>query len=337
VSQGGTKTFGVVVGPTRRRVTIGRYPVMPLAAARKRAREVLLQAALNPHKGPSISFDECLRRYLNLRQTELRASTFIEHSRLLDGHFSFGDQLIEDISTTDVANALDRITRPSQKAHAYTALKTFFNWCLARQLIDRNPLSSLPKPKTSPPRERALDEDEIRAVWHATEDDGRYSLIVRLLLLTAQRANQIASLHESWINYTAKVINFPASIMKSNRPHTLPFGLVTELHLRKALPIDGYLFSAPGKGGQPFSGWGKCKRRLDEVCPLDHWTLHDLRRTWATQSAQLETAPHIIERVLAHTTGSISRIAAIYNRYKYEAQMRTAMERYENHVVELCS
>ena len=70
---------------------------------------------------------------------------------------------------------------------------------------------------------------------------------------------------------------------------------------------------------------------------VEPWTLHDLRRTWATQSAQLDTAPHVIERVLAHTTGSISKIAAIYNRYKYQDQMRTAMMRYETHIVELCA
>jgi len=337
LSSGGAKTFSVVVGPHRQRITIGRYPLLPLATARKRAREILLSAALNPNKRPSLSFDEALRRYLNIRQLEMRPGSFYEHRRLLDVHFHFGTTLIEDISTNDAANALDAIPSPSTKAHAYAALKTFFNWCLSRDLIEKNPLATIPKPKTAPPRERTLDEDEIACLWAATEDDSRYSLIVRLLLLTAQRANQIASLHEGWIDYNAKVINFPASIMKANRAHTLPFGPVTELHLRKALPIEGYLFSAPGKAGQPFSGWAKCKRRLDATSRIDAWTLHDLRRTWATHSAQLDTDPHVIERVLAHATGSISKIAAIYNRYKYQDQVRAAIIRYENHIVQLCA
>ena len=54
-------------------------------------------------------------------------------------------------------------------------------------------------------------------------------------------------------------------------------------------------------------------------------------------ATQLDIEPHIIERVLAHTTGSISRIAAIYNRYKYETQMRAAIVRYENHILQLCA
>jgi integrase len=338
LSPGGAKTFSVVVGPQRRRVTIGRYPLVPLAVARKRAREILLKATLNPHKRPSLSFEEAVRRYLHIKELEVRPSTFKQYKNIFDVHFHFGLTLIEDITTNDAANALDAIRGPSAKAHAYTVLKMLFTWCVSRELCEKNPLAPIAKPRIPPARERALDEDEIAAVWGATEDDTRYSLIVRLLVLTAQRANQIASLHEGWIDYNAKVINFPASIMKSNRSHPVPFGPVTELHLRKALPIHGYLFSPPGRAGQPFSGWCKCKRKLDLDCNIiEPWTLHDLRRTWATHSAQLGTDPHIIERVLAHATGSISKIAAIYNRYKYQDQVRAAIIRYENHIVQLCA
>lgn len=336
LSQGGAKTFSVVHGPTRQRITMGRYPLVPLAVARQRAREILLSAALNPARRPSVSFPEALERYLRLREPELRLSTFKEHKRLLDAHFPWRT-LIEDLSVNDVLNALDAIPAPSEKRHAYAAIKTFFNWCLAREYCSRNPLARIPKPKAAPPRERVLDEEEIRKVWAATEEDTPYNLIVRLLLLTAQRANQIACLHQSWIDYAAKVINFPGTIMKSNQPHTLPFGPLTEFHLRKALPIDGYLFSPLGKTGQPFSAWSKSKKALDVRCPIDPWTLHDLRRTWATHSARLDTDPHVIERVLAHTTGSISKIAAIYNRFKYQEQIRTAVIRYENHIVQLCA
>ncbi len=125
--------------------------------------------------------------------------------------------------------------------------------------------------------------------------------------------------------------------MKSNRPHALPFGPLIEFHLRKALPVEGYLFSSPGSVGQPFSGWSKSKKRLDTTCRMDPWTIHDLRRTWATQSAQLNTDPHVIERVLAHSPGSINKIAAIYNRFKYHDQMRAAVIRFENHIVQLCA
>jgi integrase len=336
ISQGGAKTFNVVFGRDRRRITIGRYPIVSLAAARKRAREILLQAALHPAKQHSPDFHKALERYLKLKEPDLRASSFKEHKRLLETYFSWQNQ-VNDITTNDVLNALDAIAAPSEKAHAYAVLKTFFNWCVTREYSDRNPLEKIPKPKTAPPRERVLDERELAQLWDATHDSSIYHLIVRVLLLTGQRLNQIASLHQGWIDYSAKVINFPSSIMKTGQPHTFPFGPLLEFHLRQTVPVNGYLFSAPGKSGHPFSTFGKPKKRLDAACPMDPWTLHDLRRTWATVSAQLGTEPHIIERVLAHTTGSISKIAAIYNRFKYQDHMRAAVIRYENHILQLCA
>jgi integrase len=160
--------------------------------------------------------------------------------------------------------------------------------------------------------------------------------MVRLLLLTGQRCGQIARLHEDWIDYDEKVINFPAWVMKANRQQRLPFGPLIEEHLRMAKPVDGHLFSRTGSGAM-FDNWGRNKRRLDEICPVRGWRHHDLRRTWATHSAQLDTAPHVIERVLAHSSGTISQIAAIYNRFKYEDQMREAILRFEDLIVQLCS
>lgn len=336
MSPGGAKTFNVVYGTDRKRVTIGRYPIVSLAAARKRAREILLQAVLHPSKHSSPQFQAALERYLSLKQPDLRPSSFKEHKRLLETYFSW-HMLVGDITTNDALNALDAIEAPSERAHAYAVLKTFFNWCVAREYCDRNPLEKIRKPKTAPSRERVLDEHELGRLWAATDDQGIYNLIVRVLLLTGQRLNQIASLREEWVDYSNRVIHFPAGIMKNNHAHSLPFGPLIEFHLRQALPVNGYLFCAPSKIGQPFSTWGKPKKRLDATCQIDPWTLHDLRRTWATISAQLDTEPHVIERVLAHTTGSISKIAAIYNRFKYQDQMRAAVARFENHIMQLCA
>ncbi len=150
VSQGGTKTFYVVHGRQRTFITIGHYPIIPLAAARRRAREILLAATLNPRKTLSLSYPEAVDRYLKLREPELRPSTFLEHRRLLQTHFSW-DAAIEDLSVDDVLNALDAIPAPSEKRHAYSTLKTFFSWCAAREYCDKNPLAAIPKPKAAPP------------------------------------------------------------------------------------------------------------------------------------------------------------------------------------------
>ncbi len=336
-SQGGAKTFVVMYGKTRKRQTIGRYPIVSLAEARKRAREILLNAALHPDQVVSPAFDEAVERYLRLREPELRPRTFHEYKRLLESHFgAFAGTAIEDISGSEVADALDRIERLGERAHAYSAVKAFLNWCVQREYCAASPLGSQKRPKVPSAKERVLSDDELVAIWHATEEMGKFGAIVRLLMVTGQRRQQIACLQTSWVDLERKVISFPAAVMKNNRDHIVPFGNLTAYLLMRAAPIDGYYFSPPGLAGHPYTAWSKNKRALDGRLPdMDPWTLHDLRRTWSTNAARLDIAPHITDRVLSHVTGSLSPIARVYNRFKYEAEMRVAIQRMESHLLEL--
>jgi integrase len=117
--------------------------------------------------------------------------------------------------------------------------------------------------------------------------------------------------------------------MKGNRSHAVPFGpLAAEIIERR---LGGELiFPSQSNATKPFSNFSNAKRRLDQACgPLTHWTLHDLRRTFTTQLAGLGVAPHVCERILAHSGGAISGVAAIYNRHNYLPEMRNAIESWE--------
>ena len=87
----------------------------------------------------------------------------------------------------------------------------------------------------------------------------------------------------------------------------------------------------------PFStnGWGKNKARLDRLSGITDWTIHDLRRTFATIHAKIGTPPHIIEALLNHASGQISGVAAIYNRYQYADEKRSAMQRYDEYLASI--
>ena len=92
----------------------------------------------------------------------------------------------------------------------------------------------------------------------------------------------------------------------------------------------------PARGSQvPFNGWSKCKNALDKKVAITPWTLHDLRRTFATQLAALGTPIHITERLLNHVSGTQSGIVAVYQRHNYMDEMRAAIERYETHLAAL--
>ena len=93
----------------------------------------------------------------------------------------------------------------------------------------------------------------------------------------------------------------------------------------------GPIFPARGRTS-PFNGWSKAKTQLDQLSGVTNWTLHDLRRTFATRLAEMGTAPHVIERLLNHITGTLSSIALVYNRARYQAEMREAIEKWEVHL-----
>jgi integrase len=65
------------------------------------------------------------------------------------------------------------------------------------------------------------------------------------------------------------------------------------------------------------------------------WRIHDLRRTAASGMARLGVEPHVVEKVLGHQTGTISGVAAIYNRHGYLAEKREALERWAREVLRL--
>jgi integrase len=65
------------------------------------------------------------------------------------------------------------------------------------------------------------------------------------------------------------------------------------------------------------------------------WTLHDLRRTAATRMADIGVPPHVIEEVLNHRSGHRSGVAGIYNRSRYEREVKAAVATWDRHVTAL--
>jgi integrase len=120
------------------------------------------------------------------------------------------------------------------------------------------------------------------------------------------------------------------------------------LAIIKALPKfegEDFVFAASNGSGNPASGYSKAKLRLDrliaarraaeELPAILEWWLHDLRRTAASGMARLGVAPHVIERVLNHISGSQSGVAGIYNRYGYLPEKRRALEAWGRYIENL--
>ena len=172
-----------------------------------------------------------------------------------------------------------------------------------------------------------------KSIWEATAEPKPYNGIVRMLILTGQRKGEIAALQTAWIK--DGTITLPKEVTKNAREHMLPIGSLCAAELARNSTTThtqaGYIFFDKASTGAPFSGWSKSKIALDRklgdrVAP---WTLHDLRRTFATNLAALGTPIHVTEKLLNHISGTVSGVAAIYNRHAYLDEMRAAIEAWE--------
>lgn len=231
-------------------------------------------------------------------------------------------------------------------ACARTALSSMFNWAIREGLdIAANPVLGTNQPAQPASRERVLTESELSAIWQACGDDdcGR---IVRLLLLTAQRRDEVGSLQWTELDTRLELWTLPATRTKNHREHLLPLVPAALALLPPRRNDRIFLFGdGPRRSGDPhrgFSGWSKSKAALDERIaevlgePLPHWTVHDLRTSAATMMAdRLGVLPHIVEAILNHVSGHRAGAAGVYNRARYAAEMREALERWAEHVTAL--
>jgi integrase len=163
-------------------------------------------------------------------------------------------------------------------------------------------------------------------LWRGLGDD-RFSDVVRLLLLTGQRRNEIGKLRWSEIDLDRKLIMLPAERVKNSRNHEVPLSRQALAIIERQPRRTDFVF-----GGRGQWGWAEAKAKLDQRVPIAPWRIHDLRRSCATSLAEVGVLPHIIEAVLNHQSGHKASVAGIYNRAKYADEMRSALQRWADHV-----
>ena len=287
-----SKSFFVMYGSERRVKTLGRWPDLSLRDARKAAMALLVSP---PQVKRTMKVGEARDLFLADCRKRLRPSTTDRY------HYA-----LKDLPDTKLEAVSTDCTDPTE----LKVRKAFFNWCFDRQYIDHNPFARR-KVKFGE-RDRLLTDEELKAIWNFERPP--YSDIVKLLILTGQRRNQILRFKPDWRE--GAELTFPATIMKSNRAHRLP--------------VTGYGAYLPD---EPFSfnGWSKSKARLDKVTGVTDWVLHDLRRYFSSTMARLGIPQHVTEQIIDHRT-QVSGVAAIYNRYDYFDEMRAALRNYETHI-----
>jgi integrase len=239
------------------------------------------------------------------------------------------------VTRADIAQHLDRINRDigaptASRARAH--ISALFTWCLRRGLCRENPVIATEAPKVDSERTRALSADELRQVWNTCDDDSDYSKIVRLLVLTGARREEIGGLRWSEIDMAASTIKLPGARTKNGREHVLTLPEMAMEIIRAVKPREGrdHLF---GERADGFRIWAHAKAKLDgKLGEMKSWRLHDVRHTVSTGMHELGVEPHHVEAVLNHVSGHKGGVAGKYNHATYPAQMAQALARWADHV-----
>jgi integrase len=330
----------------QRRMSLGKYPAVSVSGAREEASRLYARVRLGQDPAgerkrelgqASEIFGAVARLFLARQRGRVKPRSYVEiehhlltHCRPLHG-LSFGK-----IDRRVIAQRLTEITQTAGPAAANrmrATLSALFSWAMREGLAESNPALATNK-NDEVTRDRVLKAAELHSLWGALPP-GDFGAIVKLLVLTGSRQKEIADLRWSEIDAERKVIQLPAERVKNGRAHEIPMsGAVTAI-LEAQIKRKGrdFIFGE-GQGG--FSGFGKCKKRLDEAINLKTpWILHDLRRTAATGMAEIGVQPHIVEAVLNHISGHKGGVAGIYNRASYEAEKATALARWADHVTNI--
>ena len=272
--------------------------------------------------------------YLEARQPGMKPRTHEEYSRHLRKHWKpLHGLAIGSIARTTIAARLREIVKangPVAADRARSTLSAMFAWAIGEGLAETNPVSGTNRASESMSRERVLSDAEVAAIWKAAPDND-YGRIVKLLMLTAQRREEIGGLAWSEIDKARKLVALPPDRTKNSRPHEVPMSDAAVAVLESTPPRVGRaLVFGIGRGG--YSGWSRSKKALDKSAKIAPWTLHDLRRSAATRMADLGVAPHVIEAVLNHVSGHKSGVAGIYNRSTYSDEKRAALDLWASHL-----
>jgi integrase len=333
----------------QRRPLIGNADVVSAEAARIAARKILAKVQLGQDPQADrlerrakdvFSFAKVTADYLADKQGKVRPRTHVEATRYLTGDYfkALHSSPLDKITRKDIAVCLVSIKADSGTVTAHAAkaaLSAFFVWCMRMGYLEKNPTIGTEKFEANN-RDRVLSDDELAAVWNASGGNDDYARIVRLLILTGCRRQEVGGMAWTELDADTGKWAIPAERSKNHCPHLVPLPAMAWDIFKGVKPQQGsdHLFG----GSKGFQTWGRSKATLDgKLNGMTDWTLHDIRRTVATGMATLGVAPHIVEAVLNHQSGHKAGVAGVYNRASYEKEKRVALAQWTDHIRALAS
>lgn len=335
------------------RESLGDVRKLTLEDARKVARQFFakLELGLDPRdekrkaeaaaEAARLTFKAVVELYLRAKEARMRPSTYKAANDYFNKKWaSFHRKPISAIDRKAVAEQMRRIVDEhgaTSAARARSNLSALFAWAMKEGMVDANPVVGTNNPiEGKQPRDRVLTDEELRIVWrHCLDDD--FGRILRLLLLTACRRDEIGWLRWSEVDLQNSRLLLPAERTKPGRALEMPLVATARAILETAPRRLGREYVFGGSGGG-FGAWSWCTMALHsritaaEGRALPQWRIHDLRRSVRTGMSKLGVKPHVAELVLNHVAHR-SGVVGVYDHHDYQPEITEALVKWETHLL----
>jgi integrase len=353
VTAGGGKSYlaQYTFGGQKRRIPLGSCSAISLAAAREAVQAIMGDvakgrdpAAERKHAArearrkadhEALTFGALVEQWSALRLAGKRDRYRAEAVRALK--YAFADRFqtpAADLTRAIVIRVLDGIAKDGKVAMAARTAsygRACYHWAIKRGALSNNTFQALPL-ATVAARERVLADDELRAIWEATGGPGPFNDIVRMLMLTGQRREEVAGMTWGEVAPDLSTWTIPGRRAKNGVTHAVPLSALAMDIMRSAPRFGGEQeLVFPGAHGT-FNGFGTAKAALDKAAGVNDWRLHDLRRTVATGLQRLGVRLEVTEAVLNHISGSRAGIVGVYQRHEWADEKRQALSAWAAHI-----
>ncbi len=357
--------FRYRLGGKQRELTIGNYPTITL----KKARELANEARTKVAQGIDVAREKQEQRIALAAAGTVKQLCDEYYERTVLGRVKRPD-IIKGMLDNDLIPKLGRLRIAEVKPidvdamirgivdrgalimanRVLTTTKAVFDYAIRRHWIEQNPAAAFRRVDAGGEeraRNRALSEDELILLMKALREAGpvfnTYYLAVKLLLVTAVRLGEL--IEAPWSEFDLEdehpVWRLPASRVKTgkdmaNRDFTIPLPVVAVewlQEIKRTSVASEYVFPARRRMGKPTMSPATLNWAMGEVKHgLEHFTLHDLRRTARTHLARLGVAPHVAERCLNHKLPGINDT---YDTHDYLGERRLALNAWADLLVRL--
>lgn len=326
----------------QQRITLGKYPDVTLKKARQKALEALASNASGEDLRASkqtitiATFGDLAEEYL-VRHVDasLRKSQVMR--RMFEMHIlpKLRDNVLEDMRRGDVVALLHDLQDKGLKAQVnriQTAISSVLNWGVDQGYLQANPVAGMRKLVKERSRDRVLSDDELKTVWESALSLSEPSRqLVQILILTGQRRDEVRCMRWSEIDLDKAVWIIPSERTKSRRAHMVPLSEPAVKILSAVCRYENCDFVFTTGGVKPYAGQSKLAQRLiRRSVVVDHFILHDLRRTVRTGLSRLGIRGEIRQRVSNHARGSLE---AVYEIYDFLDEKRAALDIWASHVI----